>query len=446
MKRCCHNCFSWCIGKYTDRQFPPKDSSLGEVTGDSANDSEAGHYKGNCKWIRGGEFPAQDGQRDSEEGLDLFQNGVNPTDVCQGALGDCWLLAAMACLAEHKYAIESLFVTKERHDRGKYQIRLYDGLAEDWRVITIDDYIPCDEEKYENHGICDPLFSAPRSELWVMLLEKAFAKLCGNYAALEGGHTIWAMQAMTGDPARVFLKTESQTWERFDMEHERDPNDRRACEFYAAEEEIGNKKMFEILRRYYNLGSVLCASGAKASARHNNGLHEGHAYSILQVKKVNTSFLGRISGISQISGMSGVFGAEEDVFRMVQIRNPWGEGEWTGDWSDTSPLWDEHPKVKRALDFKNQDDGKFWMSWEDFVEHWERIGIVHRTIDIKTLSIRVGEANDCGPAAACCVGCAKFWCLCRGPKHLYRPEHSSDETIGVSNGCCDCFSSSRDSE
>ena len=32
-------------------------------------------------------------------------------------------------------------------------------------------------------------------------LEKAFAKFCGSYAALEGGDTVWAIRAMT--PPRV---------------------------------------------------------------------------------------------------------------------------------------------------------------------------------------------------------------------------------------------------
>jgi len=41
----------------------------------------------------------------------------------QGALGDCWLLSAMACMAEERCGIESLFHTRELDPRGKYKVR-----------------------------------------------------------------------------------------------------------------------------------------------------------------------------------------------------------------------------------------------------------------------------------------------------------------------------------
>ena len=45
-------------------------------------------------------------------------------------MGDCWLLAAIACLAEHDGAIQAVFRTKEANPRGKYVLRLYDGAKE----------------------------------------------------------------------------------------------------------------------------------------------------------------------------------------------------------------------------------------------------------------------------------------------------------------------------
>lgn len=54
--------------------------------------------------------------------------------------------------------------------------------------------------------------------------------------------------------------------------------------------------------------------------------------------------------------------------RLAKIRNPWGTGEWTGDWSDHSPLWT--PELKEELKFTDQDDGTFWMSFEDLCKHF----------------------------------------------------------------------------
>merc|ERR1719217_879589 len=106
--------------------------------------------------------------------------------------------------------------------------------------------------------------------------------------------------------------------------------------------------MWEIMLKYHKLGSILSASGASGK----DGLHTGHAYSILEVRKVST---GIITG---------------ETFKLVKIRNPWGTGEWTGDWGDKSALWEKHPDVAKHVGFVDADDGAFWMSYEDFLANW----------------------------------------------------------------------------
>ena len=85
---------------------------------------------------------------------------------------------------------------------------------------VIDDFIPCDRETWVKQKIARPRFTKPHgNELWVMLLEKAFAKLCGSYAQLEGGSTLWALRAMTGDYARSFkIDKAKKEFTRWDLE------------------------------------------------------------------------------------------------------------------------------------------------------------------------------------------------------------------------------------
>lgn len=394
---CCCICRTCnCCWFYKDRAFPPNDESLGSVGGDTAN-AKSGKSQAKVKWVRAGSLA-------SREDIRLFGAKVDPRAICQGALGDCWLLAAMACLAEHDGAVHSLFRTREFNPRGKYKLRLFDGQKGEWVNITIDDWIPCDEKSGK------PVFVQPQNNcMWVLLLEKAFAKFCGSFAELEGGHTIWAVKAMTGDPARIFKRDHGKrAWTRSDLVNMNDDKDKRKCGFRSQDEIISDDAMFHILKKYDSLGSILCASGAKEGY----GLHNGHAYSILQA-------------------------IQKDNFRLVQIRNPWGSGEWTGDWSDKSDLWQKHPNVKKACKHTDADDGAFWMSWEDYCKNWDSIGIVDRTVDIHTLKLQVREPTTLGPCKACCRGCGFFWCLCAGLRRLYWPHHTSMETVEVrTGGCC----------
>ena len=59
--------------------------------------------KNKVEWIRANQLCAT-GK------MYLFQDGIEPSDVVQGALGDCWLMAALAALAEFPGAIENCSV------------------------------------------------------------------------------------------------------------------------------------------------------------------------------------------------------------------------------------------------------------------------------------------------------------------------------------------------
>lgn len=45
---------------------------------------------------------------------------IEPNDIIQGQLSDCWFLCAVSALAERPALIERIFVTKEYNDQGIY--------------------------------------------------------------------------------------------------------------------------------------------------------------------------------------------------------------------------------------------------------------------------------------------------------------------------------------
>ena len=59
--------------------------------------------------------------------------------------------------------------------------------------------------------------------------------------------------------------------------------------------------------------------------------------------------------------------------RLVQLRNPWGELEWRGDWSDSSQLWT--PQLRRALQPHGSEAGTFWMAWPDFTKFFSAVDV-----------------------------------------------------------------------
>ena len=133
----------------------------------------------------------------------LRDSSASPTDVQQGALGDCWLLSALALLAEKPSLLEALLPTRVANDAGAYHVRLCcDG---EWRTLLVDDLLPCTA-----HGA--PAFgSAARRQLWVPLVEKACAKVYGCYEALEGGTIEEALALLTGFPTeRLSLQGSEQ--------------------------------------------------------------------------------------------------------------------------------------------------------------------------------------------------------------------------------------------
>ncbi|ETO36307.1 hypothetical protein RFI_00758 [Reticulomyxa filosa] len=312
--------------KFVDEDFYPSAQSL-YVEGDKS----AKVVEEQAMWRRAADFCLKPV---------IFKDGINPSDVQQGRLGNCWFCCSLASMAERPNLIEKLFVSDQTSKEGCYEVRFcHNGL---WKVVLLDDFIPC-------RPFSGPLYTkTEEDELWVALLEKAYAKIYGCYERLIAGNPYYSLPDLTGCPAHIF-----------DLH-----NVINSSSSSFPEETNGLwEKLLEWNRTEDNLMSAACDETSK-SAPEEAGLMVDHSYTILDAKQ----------------GL-------DPVVRLLCMRNPWGHGEWKGDWSDFSPLWTQvilsfflslQTKAKEV--FKpslNPDDGAFWISWEDFLDYFSSITVCY---------------------------------------------------------------------
>ncbi len=63
-----------------------------------------------------------------------------PTDVRQGALGNCWFMAAASALAEKPKRLETIFLNQELNQNGIYAVNVYTlGVP---HTVIVDDFVP----------------------------------------------------------------------------------------------------------------------------------------------------------------------------------------------------------------------------------------------------------------------------------------------------------------
>ena len=119
--------------------------------------------------------------------MDIFQcnenevvlfDSIEPGDIKQGGLGVCYFLSTLSALGEFPERVVKIFNSRAANKYGLYSVTFY-KLGEPFEVI-VDDYFPCLRSKPF------PLFVRPNGrEIWVMILEKAWAKFFGNYMLCE---------------------------------------------------------------------------------------------------------------------------------------------------------------------------------------------------------------------------------------------------------------------
>ncbi|KAK6194889.1 hypothetical protein SNE40_000425 [Patella caerulea] len=289
----------------------------------------------------------------------LFVEGASSGDVSQGRLGNCWFVAACSCLAQEKEIWNKVIPDSKEQEWSDEKPENYQGIFKfqfwrygEWTEVVIDDFLPTINDELVF------IHSQSKNEFWSALLEKAYAKFFGCYEVLDGGELAEALEDFSGGVSDTIdlIKTGVNT---------------------NVEERV---KLFAHMKKDMDRRSLMAASIPATSAEEmeastSNGLVKGHAYGVTEVKNVH------LEG----SGLFGLF--NRDKLPMVRLRNPWGQGEWKGAFSDGSPEWNKISKADREkVGLTFEDDGEFWMTMDDFATNFHNVAIC-RVVNTSFLSL-----------------------------------------------------------
>lgn len=196
---------------------------------------------------------------------------VEPNDLDQGQLGNCWVVASMAALADVPDYLNRVIPSNQSFDKANYagvfHFRFW--VNGEWVDVVVDDRIPVSTVS-SGPAFCKN--SVDTNEMFGPLLEKAYAKLNICYEFLVGGNPKDALIDFTGGINEGYDLTRSRSNAKKDRFIE--PN-----------------KLWELMFKSYQIKSLMsCAANPKPTQKledqTSNGLVVGHAYSILALYEI----------------------------------------------------------------------------------------------------------------------------------------------------------------
>ncbi|KAJ6479631.1 cysteine proteinase [Mycena sanguinolenta] len=280
---------------------------------------------------------------------EFFSDSPYSNEIIQGNSANCWFISALAATSTVKGLVEKYCVARDE-EVGVYGFVFWREVR--WTSVIIDDLLFTTVPKYEELSISEKaLFqndkdkynaSAPKGshtmyfsksgkvgETWVSLVEKAYAKLHGDYGSMCSGYACEAVEDLTGGVSSFIQTRDILDKDRFWKEELLNANKDRifACSFHTLSP-----------IRNGDLNATI------------SGLRSKHSYAILKT----VEYKGK---------------------RFLVIRNPsGGRGGWDGPWSDGSKEWTaEWIGMLPLLGHVFGDSGKFIVEYKDFLACFAKI-------------------------------------------------------------------------
>lgn len=283
----------------------------------------------------------------SKKQITIAEN-IKPEDVSQGQIGDWYLMAVLSALAAfHPQIISDIFVTDRFNEAGIYAMKVY--INGHRQVIVIDDFIPC--YKFSK----TPAFARKEIlNIWPILIEKAWAKVCGWYEGIISGNSKEALEFLLPYP----IETMSF---KYSLESRND---------------IWNK-----IHKAIEQSHIILCSGNK----------DGKDEAIEPEEKIVTN-IGLITNHAYaVTGIYRFPYHEKDIW-LIKILNPWNSQEFKGRWHDGDERW--WIEIMNYVNFYEKTEGEFFIPLTTFCSFFNNINICKIDLSLQSSTIQLSHKKN----------------------------------------------------
>lgn len=349
-----------------------------------------------------------------DSNIQMIVDGIDPTDVIQGQLNNSYFLCAVSAVSEYQNRIQRLILQQETHENGCYGFT-FNKLG-NWEMIAVDDFLPLiqiKDGKYKFLGA-----NSVNAEMWVPLMEKAYAKAYHGYDVIgNGGDMRHSLTDLTGAPSETFflsnfeeeMKTAGQgqipygnsnTGSRKnsnassmndqsatifpdnyqegeyqeDQKNESQDNEEPTVTVKNISSEEGAKKLWSLIKNADINRHIICAGTKTSTQIVDDYINEFEEWSNKRSNKNKPMDLFSVEHFGLYSSFSyTVIGvAEYSGEKLIRLRNPKGVVEWKGDWGDNSQKWDT---IQEEFRQEIKEDGIFYMPFYEFANFFNDVTI-----------------------------------------------------------------------
>lgn len=231
-------------------------------------------------------------------------------DVFDHTKNENYFSTIIACLIKKPALVDKLIRIKKINRYCYYEVVLF--IENSWKIIFVDDYIPYDKIENKPYGI-----QSYKNQVWPIILHKAWAKICGGYLNMNIMNPATCFIALTGYESGFY--------------------------------ETPKIDVFQFTYDSLKNGYFLIAK-SKKDFQNSLGAQPNYYYIVVNCFETNKN---------------------GHLFKLLKIRSPWSNFDWSGQWSLSSNIWEEEVKQimwKKSVFTKN---GFFIVNYEEFINNFD---------------------------------------------------------------------------